>query len=63
MRVFHDCQLVFATLVSTGREPAWTYPGRFSIQTWFPHLTFNRSILVHQFVLPGSGSQFHELHR
>jgi len=39
MRVFHDCQLVFATLVSTGREPAWTYPGRFSIQTWFPHLT------------------------
>jgi lipoprotein-anchoring transpeptidase ErfK/SrfK len=39
MRVFHDCQLVFATLVSTGREPAWTYPGRFSIQTWFPYLS------------------------
>ena len=38
MRVFHDCQLVFTTLVSSGREPAWTYPGRFSIQTWFPYL-------------------------
>jgi lipoprotein-anchoring transpeptidase ErfK/SrfK len=38
MRVYLDCRLVFATLVSTGREPAWTFPGRFSIQTWFPFL-------------------------
>ena len=38
MRVFHECKLVFATLISSGREPAWTYPGRFSIQNWFPYL-------------------------
>ncbi len=38
MRVYHDCRLVFATLVSSGREPAWTFPGRFSIQTWFPFM-------------------------
>lgn len=38
LRVFHECRLVFATLVSTGREPAWTFPGRFSIQQWFPYL-------------------------
>ncbi len=35
LRVYHDCSLVFTTLVSTGREPRWTFPGRFSIQTWF----------------------------
>jgi lipoprotein-anchoring transpeptidase ErfK/SrfK len=31
LRVFDACQLVFATLVSTGRERNWTYPGRYTI--------------------------------
>ncbi len=31
LRVFKDCQLVFATLVSTGKERGWTYPGRYTI--------------------------------
>ena len=31
LRVFKDCQLVFATLISTGRQRGWTYPGRYTI--------------------------------
>jgi lipoprotein-anchoring transpeptidase ErfK/SrfK len=31
LRVFDNCQLVFATLVSTGKERGWTYPGRYTI--------------------------------
>jgi lipoprotein-anchoring transpeptidase ErfK/SrfK len=31
LRVFDNCQLVFATLVSTGRERGWTYPGHYTI--------------------------------
>lgn len=38
LRVFDQCQLVFATLVSTGRLPGWTFPGRFSIQNWFDYI-------------------------
>jgi lipoprotein-anchoring transpeptidase ErfK/SrfK len=38
LRVYHKCELVFATLVSTGKQAGWTYPGRFSIQTWVPHI-------------------------
>jgi lipoprotein-anchoring transpeptidase ErfK/SrfK len=38
LRVYHECRLVFATLVSTGKQAGWTFPGRFSIQTWFPYM-------------------------
>lgn len=31
VRVFDTCKLVFATLVSTGKNPAWTYTGQFPI--------------------------------
>jgi lipoprotein-anchoring transpeptidase ErfK/SrfK len=31
LRVYDHCSLVFATLVSTGRVPGWTFPGRFTI--------------------------------
>lgn len=31
LRVYENCHLIFATLVSTGREARWTYPGRFTI--------------------------------
>ncbi len=31
LSVYDHCQLVFATLVSTGRDPRWTPPGDFSI--------------------------------
>jgi lipoprotein-anchoring transpeptidase ErfK/SrfK len=41
MRVYDSCQLVFATLVSTGKDPRWTYPDRYSIlnKTEFAKLT------------------------
>ena len=32
LRVYDNCKLVFATLVSTGQNPIWTYAGRFFIQ-------------------------------
>ena len=31
LRAYDACQLVFTTLVSTGENPAWTFPGRFFI--------------------------------
>ena len=31
LRVYDECELVFATLVSTGRKPAWTFPYRGNI--------------------------------
>jgi hypothetical protein len=31
LRAYDDCQLVFATLVSTGSNPVWTPPGRYNI--------------------------------
>ncbi|MCX7609659.1 MAG: L,D-transpeptidase, partial [Anaerolineales bacterium] len=38
LRVYHECRLVFATLVSTGREKGWTFPGRFAILQKFPYI-------------------------
>lgn len=38
LRVYNGCKLVFATLVSTGRQPGWTFPGRFAILQKFPYL-------------------------
>jgi lipoprotein-anchoring transpeptidase ErfK/SrfK len=31
LRAYDDCLLVFATLVSTGENPAWTFPGWFFV--------------------------------
>lgn len=31
LRAFDGCQPVFATLVSTGKQSGWTYPGRFAV--------------------------------
>ena len=38
LRVYDQCKLVFATLVSTGKQAGWTVTGRFSILVKFPHL-------------------------
>jgi lipoprotein-anchoring transpeptidase ErfK/SrfK len=38
LRVYDQCQLVFATLVSTGKQPGWTVTGRFGILVKFPHI-------------------------
>lgn len=38
LRVYDQCRLVFATLVSTGRESGWTFPGRFAILQKFPYI-------------------------
>ncbi len=38
LRVYDQCKLVFATLVSTGKQAGWTFPGRFSIQALFPYM-------------------------
>jgi lipoprotein-anchoring transpeptidase ErfK/SrfK len=37
LRVYHECRLVFATLVSTGKQEGWTFPGRFAILAKFPY--------------------------
>ncbi len=31
LQVYQDCQLVFATLISSGENALWTFPGRFAI--------------------------------
>jgi len=31
LSVYQDCRLVFATLISSGQKPGWTYPGLFHI--------------------------------
>ncbi len=31
LRLYDGCQLIFATLVSTGENPAWTFPGWFFV--------------------------------
>jgi len=38
LRVYNECKLVFATLVSTGKQPGWTFPGRFAILQKFPYI-------------------------
>jgi hypothetical protein len=38
LRVFDGCRLVFATLVSTGSQAGWTFPGRFGIVQTFPFI-------------------------
>ncbi len=38
LRVYNECKLVFATLVSTGKQPGWTFPGRFAILHKFPYI-------------------------
>ncbi len=38
LRVFNECKLVFATLVSTGKQEGWTFPGRFAILARFRHM-------------------------
>jgi lipoprotein-anchoring transpeptidase ErfK/SrfK len=38
LRVYDGCKLVFATLVSTGKQPGWTVTGRFAILQKFPTL-------------------------
>jgi lipoprotein-anchoring transpeptidase ErfK/SrfK len=38
LRVYDECRLVFATLVSTGKQPGWTFPGRFAILARFPYI-------------------------
>lgn len=37
LAVFDGCRLIFATLVSTGRQPGWTYPGHFTILAKVPY--------------------------
>ena len=32
------CELVFASLVSTGRQAGWTVPGRFAVLARFPFI-------------------------
>lgn len=38
LRVYNECKLVFATLVSTGKQSGWTFPGRFAILQKFPYI-------------------------
>jgi lipoprotein-anchoring transpeptidase ErfK/SrfK len=38
LRVYDQCKLVFATLVSTGKQAGWTFPGRFAILAKFPYI-------------------------
>lgn len=38
LRVYDECKLVFATLVSTGKQSGWTFPGRFAILQKFPYI-------------------------
>jgi len=38
LRVYNECKLIFATLVSTGRQTGWTFPGRFAILQKFPYI-------------------------
>ncbi len=38
LRVYNECKLVFATLVSTGKQTGWTFPGRFAVLAKFPYI-------------------------
>jgi lipoprotein-anchoring transpeptidase ErfK/SrfK len=38
LRVYNECKLVFATLVSTGKQAGWTFPGRFAILQKFSYI-------------------------
>ena len=31
LRVYNECKLVFATLISSGQDEGWTFPGRFAV--------------------------------
>lgn len=38
LRVYDQCKLVFATLVSTGKQAGWTFPGWFGITFKVPYI-------------------------